>query len=162
VVPNANQPRPTPAKLTLLAVLLMGAFAASLVIAQMDTLSGLSQRADMLRTITDPIKRDEQCVKLCAKGRQLDKSLAPDARIFISDMLGKTNVSNLACYYFFRNYLFPRDVEISLGTNLFDTGSGFIGTPCDSPDVLRTNGFDLLISYSHSRLIVLTPKGAPK
>ncbi len=158
-------------KLNLVAVLLIGALAASLVIAQIGymrsmpdiSLYALNQRASELSQITDPIQRDEHCVALSAVGRQLDKALAPDARVFISGMLGQTNAANLDYYYFLRNYLFPRDVEISLGTNLIFHEGWFEGTPYDSPEELKTNGFDLLIRGDHNfELVPLTAKGMPK
>jgi len=128
------------------------------------TLPNLNQRASQLRQITDPVQRDSFCVPLSAYGRALDRALAPDARIFFSGMLGETNGSKLGYYFFFRNYLFPREVQISLGDNAVFHEWGFSGTPCDSPAELQTNGFDLLVRYGTNgfTLIPLTQKGVPK
>jgi hypothetical protein len=152
-------------------VLLVAALAVGLVAAQPgDTenrpdlsLSCLSQRADRLSQITNPIEREEYCVGLSAVGMRLDKALAPDARVFMSGMLGKTNAPKGGYYFFFRNYLFPRDVEISLNTNVVCLDEEFKGTPCDSPAKLQADGFDLLIRYDNRlELIPLTRKGLPK
>jgi hypothetical protein len=97
-------------------------------------------------------------------GRQLDKALPEDARVFFSGMVGETNGPKLGYYYFLRNYLFPRDVQISLGTNLTYGEGWFDGTPCDSPEELATNGFDLLIRYGDKgfEFIRLSQKIRPK
>lgn len=171
VASNNDRLDPVTRKLNLVAVLLVGALAASLVIAQIGytrslpniSLYSLDQRANELSQITDPIQRDERCVQLSAIGRQLDKALAPDARVFISGMLGQTNAANLDYYYFLRNYLFPRDVEISTDTNLVFHEGWFEGSPYDSPEELKADGFDLLIRGDHDfELIPLTSKGMPK
>ncbi len=155
MTPNDNEMKPAARGLTLAAVLLVGAMAAGLVIAQSRypktnpecSLSLLSERADGLSQIADPIRRDQLCIPLSALGRQLDKALPEDARVFFSGMVGETNGPKLGYYYFLRNYLFPREVQISLGTNLTYGEGWFGGTPCDSPEELTTNGFDLLIRY---------------
>ena len=149
----------------------MGILAFTLVEAQSDyaqsnpelSMSCLSQRANVLSKIADPVKRDQLCIGLSAMGRQLDKSLAPDARIFFSGMLGETNASKSGYFYFLRNYLFPRDFEISISTNVICDNQGFEGTSCDSPDELRARGFDLLIRYNDNfEFIPLSQKGLPK
>jgi hypothetical protein len=163
--------RPKLGGMNLAVLLFVGVLAVDLVIAQPDytqknpdlSLSLLNQRADFLSQITDPIQRDQNCIGLSAMGRQLDKALAPDARIFISGMLGPTNASKSGYFFFLRNYLFPRDLEISLNTNVICAPDGFEGTPCDSPAELQTNGFDLLIrSENNFDLVPLTKKGLPK
>jgi len=172
MTPADNQTDTMPKGLILAAVLLVGAMAAGLVWAQRSypethpeySLSFLNQRADFLGSITNAIQRDQYCIPLSALGRQLDKALPPDARVFFSGMVGETNGPKLGYYYFLRNYLFPRDVEISLGTNLVYHEGWFQGTPCDSPAELRTNGFDLLIRYGDKgfEFIPLSQKVAPK
>lgn len=156
----------------LIVTLLVGIFAAGLVIAQFYdaqnptsqvALSNLAQRIPVLEATTNLVKRDELCVPLSAYGRALDSALPPDARVFVTGMVG-TNCASLGYYFFLRNYLFPRDVEISLdGHATFFRENWVIGVPCDSPDVLKTNGFDLMIRYAHDQmqLIPLTQKGVP-
>ncbi|HEY1660809.1 MAG TPA: hypothetical protein VGI03_00170 [Verrucomicrobiae bacterium] len=166
MVPPNNPIDPVSKKLTLLMTILVGAMAAVLVIAQSGytrfnselSMFLLSEHADKLRQISDPIERDKYSNDYNSEARGLDKILAPDARVFCSDMLGPTNSPKLGYYFIIRNYLFPRDVEISLGTNLIYRESGFEGTPCDSPAVLRTNGFDFLINYDRQELLPLTAK----
>lgn len=152
---------------TLVTTLLVGIFAAGLVIAQFSyaqdpnsqiALSNLDQRISFLEGTTNLIQRE--ATGLSALGRQLDGVLPPDTRIFITGMVG-TNCTSLGYYYFLRNYLFPRDVEISLdGHATFYRENWVIGVPCDSPDVLRSNGFDLMIDFSnnHMQFIPLSPK----
>jgi hypothetical protein len=130
------------------------------------TLPNLNQRASGLRQISDPVERDRFCVPLSAYGRALDRALPPDVRVFLSGMIGKANGPRLGYYYFLRNYLFPRDVEISLDGKAIFHVDGFEGVPCDSPEVLRTNGFDLLLlmptNSDNIQIIPLTQKGVPK
>ena len=125
----------------------------------------LDRRVTVLRKITDPVERDFLCIRESSGVRRLDRVLSPDARVFVSGMIGETNGSIAGYYFFLRNYLFPRDVQISLGgKTIFHEEGWFEGTPCESPEELRMNGFDLLIRYrcntNKVELIVLTPKGA--
>ena len=113
------------------------------------SLANLDQLADQMEHVTNWIERDQHYgVGLAAMGRELDAAIAPDARVFVSGMLGPTNLGKGGYYYFLKNYLFPRDVEISLDGKAISGGDGFYGVPCDSPDVLRSNGFDFLIDFN--------------
>jgi hypothetical protein len=154
--------------------LLVGIFAAGLVIAQFSyaqdpasqvSLSNLSDRIPLLEGTTNLIERDKLYgIGLSALGRQLDSVLPPDTRVFLTGMIG-TNCSSLGYYYFLKNYMFPRDVEISVdGHATFYRENWIIGIPCDSPEVLKTNGFDLMIRFDNNNLqfIALTPKVMPK
>ena len=73
-------------------------------------------------------------------------------------------IAILGYYFFLRNYLFPREVEISLGDKAIFHEGWFSGTPCDSPAELQTNGFDLLLRYGPNgfALVPLTQKGVPR
>lgn len=126
-------------------------------------LSNLDQRILVLEKITNLVERDSLCIPLSAYGRALDQALPPDARIFLTGMIGEPNGS-LGYYFFLRNYLFPRDVEISLDGKAVYHDDGFSGVPCDSSAVLKTNGFDLMIQYSDNKmnLFPLTPRGVPR
>jgi hypothetical protein len=127
------------------------------------TLADLNQRVALLESVTNPIQREGYCVGLAAYGRALDSALPPDARVFITGLMG-TNCTSLGYYFFLKNYLFPRDVEISLDRNIIYTENGFIGPACDSPAVLKTSGFDLAILFNNNQmqLVPLTQKGVPK
>jgi len=129
-------------------------------------LPNLGKRAEMLSHISDPVQREQYCIGLSAYGRALDRAISPDARIFMSDVAGKENSSHIAFYYFLRNYLFPRDLEISLGKSAVLTAdSWFDGVNCDSPEVLKTNGFDLQLKFGpdgNIQIQPLTEKGMPK
>lgn len=153
--------------------LLVGIFAAVLVIAQFHyaqnpnnqlALSNLARRAQVLEQITNPVQRDELCIPLAAYGRALDEALPAHARVFLTGMLGETNSGSLGYYFFLRNYLFPHELAISLNDKAVYHSTGFSGIPCDSPSVLKSNGFDLMIRYANNnmQLIPLTPKGMPK
>jgi hypothetical protein len=128
-------------------------------------LSALNQRAAELRKIHDPIERDSHCIPLSAYGRMLDRAIDKDARIFLSGMVGKENAGRGGYLYFLRNYLFPRDVEISLGRPAVFFNEWRDGTDCDSPEMLRTNGFDLFLRFETNNnisIIPLTERGVPK
>ena len=150
-----GQPAARPVVLPYLAVtFLVGGLAVSLLSAQFTestdpnrepTLSDLSQRATLLAQVTNLIQRDSYCVPLSAYGRALDRALPKDARIFFSGMIGKDNGSRGGYYFILRNYLFPRVMDISLDGKVICHEGWFEGIPCDSPDVLRTNGYDLLL-----------------
>lgn len=149
--------------------LLTTIFAAGLVLMQdsytkdpanQTSLANLDKRVAMLRQTSDPIQRDGMCVGLSALGRQLDRALQPDARVYLTGMLGASNAPATGYYYFLRNYLFPRDVEISVGPTVFHI-DGFYGTPADSPGILKSNGFDIVLGFPNNQIQVLplTPKG---
>ncbi len=159
---------------TLLAIL-VGCFAAFLVWPQIfpgpeqenaANLPNLDKRVVALRQISDPVQRDSVCVGLSAYGRQLDMHVAKDAHVFLSGIVGKENAGRGGYYYFLRNYLFPREVEISADRKgLFTYKDGFKGVDATSIDELRTNGFDLLIKIGADNNIALQPlteKGVPK
>jgi hypothetical protein len=123
----------------------------------------LCRRIPELKVADEPIARDMICVPLAADMRALDTILQPDARVFLTGMIGKSNGSSLGYYYFMRNYLYPRDVEISLGGQAVFRDGWFEGVPCESTNILKAAGFDDMIGYTNNQmmLIPLTPKGAP-
>jgi hypothetical protein len=124
------------------------------------SLSNLNSRVPALASMSW-VDRDSYCTSLAAFARNLDLNLAPDARVFVTGMLGSTNFSRAGYYFFLKNYLFPRDVEISLDGRAVSGTDGFYGVPCDSPAVLQSKGFDLLVEVSDNEpnLIPLTKKG---
>lgn len=129
-------------------------------------LPNLDKRAAMLSQITDQVQRDQYCIGLAAYGRALDRAIPADARVFFSGIVGKENQSHLVYYYFLRNYLFPRDIEISLNKPAtMNRESFFEGVDCDSPGILKTNAFDLLLKFGPDggiQIQPLTEKGMPK
>jgi hypothetical protein len=153
-----------------LVTLLVSAMAFGLVAAQFSyasdpqnqsSLANLNQRVPFLEQITNRIERDKYCVPLSAMGRSLDAAIAPNAKVFMTGMLGPTNSGSLGYYYFFRNYLFPRHVQISLDGCATNIGEEFDGVPCDSPDILKSNGYDVVILFANGQIqqvIPLTPK----
>jgi hypothetical protein len=128
-------------------------------------LANLQKRATILSQISDPIQRDSMCIGLSAYGRQLDLHISKDARIFISGMVGQENGGHLGIYYFLRNYLFPRELDVSIDRKAIFTEHGFDGVLPNSIDELRTNNFDLLLNLETNGNISLQPlteKGVPK
>ena len=126
----------------------------------------LNRRVAMLQQSTDPVERDALCRPFAAYARRLDRILQPDARVFLSGMLGRDNASRLRVYFFLRNYLFPRAVEISLDGKAVAHESWFEGVPSDSPDEIRMKGFDVLLHTPANnfdlQILPLTRKGEPK
>jgi hypothetical protein len=125
----------------------------------------LDQRAGQLADIKDPIARDERCIPTAMMARRLNERPPADTRIFVNGVVGTSNSARETTYFFLRNYLFPRDVEISLDGKAAQTLEGFSGVPCESRDELRTNGFDVLIRFQTNNTIAvspLTPKGILK
>ncbi len=180
-MPQPKRPTPTPPVkprpewTVILVTLLMGVMAIWLAWPQVFpgpdqadqmTLPNLNRRASQLEQITNLVQRDSMCIPLSAYGRALDGALAPDARVFLSGMIGKDNGPRGGYYFFLRNYLFPRTVEISLDGKAVYHEGWFEGVPCDSPAELRTNGFDLLLlmptNSNNIEIIPLTQKGVPK
>ena len=176
-----SSPHPTPDSKGLaswperLIAILVGGFAAFLVWPQIfpgpdqanaANLPNLDKRVIALRQISDPVQRDSACVGLSAYGRQLDRHIAKDAHVFLSGIVGAENVGRGGYYYFLRNYLFPREVEISLDRKVVARPLlGFAGVDATSLDELRTNGFDLLIKIGTNdsfSLYPITEKGVPK
>jgi hypothetical protein len=131
-----------------------------------DALLALSQRAARLRQVSDPVERDRLCTPLAAYGRALDRTLAPEARVFVSGILGKENGTRIGVFYFLRNYLFPRTVEISRDGRPQFHESWFEGVPGDSPDQLRADGFDVLVRFAPDgkrlETVPLTKRGEQK
>jgi hypothetical protein len=172
---QANPAAPaSPLNVPALAItLLIGLVAAGLVMAQFHyaqdpssqiSLSNLNSRVPMLESTTNWVTRDSYCVGLSAYGRALDQALAPDARVYMSGMIGD-NGGSLGYYYFLRNYLFPRHLEISLdGKGVFVSEGIVSGIASDDPELIRSNGFDLFIRFTNNnmQLIPLTPKGELK
>ena len=152
--------------------LLVGAVAFGLIAAQfvwasdpkkVISISNLDSRVTLLESATNWVQRESYCIPFAYFARSLDARLQPDARVFVSGAVGATNMSDAGYYFYLKNYLFPRDVEISLDGKSITGRDRFYGIPCSSTNVLKANGFDLMIRLSNNKLpdvISLTPKGA--
>jgi hypothetical protein len=95
--------------------------------------------------------------------RDMDRRLPPDAKIFFSGVIGPDN--RLYPYFFARTFLFPHEMEISLDHKADYQVDGFRGLDCSSPDQLRTNGYDLMMTFNKDGSITtlpLTEKGVMK
>jgi hypothetical protein len=129
------------------------------------TLKDLEQRRlPMVLNAPDPLYREG--TGLAVYCRQLDRALPPDARVFFSGMIGKDHGSRGGYYFFLRNYLFPRDVEISLDGKAVYREGWFDGIDATSPLEAQTNGFDVWLKIGDDnnlpQPVILSPKGAPK
>ena len=150
--------------------LLVGAVAFGLIVAQFFwaqdprkqiSLLNLDARVPFLESATNWVEREKYCVPFAHFARSLDARLDPGARVFVSGIVGSTNMSQAGFYFYIKNYLFPRDVEISLDGKSITGLDGFYGIPCSSTNVLKDNGFDVMIQISNDvpHVISLTPKG---
>ena len=157
---------------SLLVTVLVSLMAIGLVMAQFQyandrgsqlSLSNLDERVPILEQATNWIQRDQLCMPLAAYGRALDAALPTNSRVYLTGMLGPTNQPALGYYYFLRNYLYPRDLEIYLGKGSF-TRAGFTGQPAESAEMLKTNGFDLALVFENNQIqiVPLTTNGIPK
>jgi hypothetical protein len=127
------------------------------------TLRQLDRRVTLLARTPDPVERDRLGSPWAASARALDRVLAPQARVFLSGIVGRDNGYRLGVYYFLRNYLFPRRVEISLDGKAVFHESWFEGVESESPEALRAQGFDVLLRLptagSELAIVPLTPGG---
>src|SRR6185312_8739483 len=86
--------------------------------------------------------------------REMDRQLPLDAKIFFCGVIG-TNKS-LYPYFFARTFLFPHEIEISIDHKADYQVDGFRGVDCFSPDQLRTNGYDLMMTFKETNGSILT------
>jgi len=108
--------------------------------------SQFQQRATMLGNETDPIKRDSMCIPLSAFGRSVDAQIPTNARVFMAGMLGPEYAGRLGYYYFLTDYLFPREVAISLGQPpVYNLAGVAQGRNPASLDELSNAGYDLVM-----------------
>jgi hypothetical protein len=127
--------------------------------------SQFQQRATVLGNETDPIKRDSMCMGLSAYGRILDAQIPTNARVFMAGMLGQKNAGGLGYFYFFTDYLFPREVAVSLWQPpTFDMAGVVQGRNPTNLDELSQAGFDLVLQLTpdgHVESKVLKPLATP-
>lgn len=122
------------------------------------TFSTLRARATWFAEQSDPAVRDAMCFSIAGVGRALDAQLAPDARVFLTNMLGPENSGRLGYYYFLTYYLFPREVAISLEPPAFAL-EGMSGRNPTSDRELAQAGFDLSLHATRDgvRQTILRP-----
>ena len=110
--------------------------------------SQLVNRADALGRETDPIRRDAMCIPLSSFSRSIDAQIPTNARIFLFDMLGPDNASNVGYYYFLKNYLYPRELAISFGKPATYGIGGMRGINPTSLEQLEKAGYDLVLKQT--------------
>ena len=105
--------------------------------------SQMTQRADALAQVPDVIRRDAMCIPLSSFCRSMEAQLPTNSRVFLLDMLGLDNNGKGGYYQFFRYYLYPREVAVSLGQPAkWETGS-LIGHNPASMEELAQAGYDV-------------------
>jgi hypothetical protein len=78
--------------------------------------------------------------------RQIDESLAPQARVFVTGALGEDNGLRLGNLFAANHYLFPRHHAISVGIPpRFQAGGWFDGRPAASDQQLLALGYDIVL-----------------
>jgi hypothetical protein len=78
--------------------------------------------------------------------RKLELALPSNARIYMDDMLGATNLGRTLMYASVAYYLFPREVATSLDQPALITRDGYVGRAAEYMEELVTNRFDVEIS----------------
>jgi hypothetical protein len=121
------------------------------------SLASKGQRAHLFRLRPNPIDREMSCLPMAAFARSLDERIKPEARIFVSGVLGTNDLRRTALYCVLRNYLFPREMEISLDGRPVQVGSGYDGVPYKTRGGLRTNGFDIIVEINPDNTVTLFP-----
>ena len=111
--------------------------------------SQLMKRANALGSESDPIRRDAMCIPLSSFCRSLDAQIPTNSSVFLLNMLGPENGGNLGYYYFINNYLYPREVGISLGKSLTFGINGYSGgrNPASAEELAQA-GYDFVLGQS--------------
>jgi len=126
--------------------------------AQYEVLS-IPQFAGKLRALagmTNMLEFDATANPFDAACRRLDLGLPPNARVYLDDMLGATNLNRAHRYQYLAYYLFPREVATSLDQPARITREGFVGRAAKSYEEMATNDFDAVVVAGAS-----TIKGRP-
>ena len=88
------------------------------------------------------------CIPLSSFCRSLDAQIPTNSSVFLLNMLGPENQGNLGYYYFINNYLYPREVAISLGKSLSFGIKGYSGRNPASKEELAQAGYDFALGQS--------------
>lgn len=79
---------------------------------------------------------------------QYDQALAPNAKVFASGLTGRTNGQRLGLLFFAVYYLFPRQVDVSVGRPPRLTVEGWIdATESYSDEDLAARGYDVCLKF---------------
>jgi hypothetical protein len=113
-------------------------------------------RGQQLAAISNIWERDGRFAEGYGTGRRCDLILPKDARVFMTDMTGPTNLNRLGYYYWATYYLFPREIGTSLDHITQFTKDGFPGRTSESDQEILTNGFDVRIDCISNRAILST------
>ncbi len=121
------------------------------------TLPYLFKRADVLQGITNCVQRDSLCIPLSAYCRNVAEQLPQGAKVFMLGMLGAKNGSKLGYYYFMANYLFPREVGISVDRPVSFEGDYYEGRDPTNMDELVSAGYNFAFDFDNENHISVVP-----
>lgn len=110
------------------------------------SLSQFALKTHQLAGITNIVDFDVRSNPFDGACRRLDLGLPPEARVYMGDMLGATNLNRTLMYAAVAYYLFPRDIETSLDRPALITRDGYVGRAAEYTEELVTNGFDVELS----------------
>jgi hypothetical protein len=104
-------------------------------------------RGKQLAEIHDIVKRDQIVVQVAGLCRYVDLVLPPNARVFLSDMTGPTNVNRLMYYYYVTYYLFPREIGVSVDQPTRMVRDYLAGRTAESDQEILNNGYDAVVDF---------------
>ncbi|OVE76349.1 hypothetical protein BVX97_01325 [bacterium E08(2017)] len=118
----------------------------------------LHQRLNGLKKVRGPLDKDANCIPLSAMCRSMSLSLPNDAKVFLPNMLGRSNARKLGYYYFMTYYMFPRDVHISLNDDTDYVGVGYWidNEEAPSEQQLAEKGYHVSVLFADNGQV--TPK----
>ena len=105
-------------------------------------------RGRQLAKISDISERDNKISSASGADRHIDLVLPKDARIFMTDMTGPTNLSRMGYYYWATYHFFPREIGTSLDHITRLTKDGFLGKTSESDQEILSNGFDVRMNIT--------------
>ncbi|HTL59273.1 MAG TPA: hypothetical protein VL361_26610 [Candidatus Limnocylindrales bacterium] len=108
--------------------------------------SDLAVKRQRLIGFTNLIDFETAANPFDAACRKLDLALPLDARIYMDDMAGATNLDRALFYPYVAYYLFPREIATSLDRPALITRDGYVGRAAVYAQELLTNGFDVELS----------------
>jgi hypothetical protein len=109
-------------------------------------------RKYLLLLPADPVRRDFMATKSSGNFRRLELMIAPEAKLFASGVIGPENGARLGNFFWAIYYLFPRQVDASLGAPPRFTSGGWLeGVDCGSSQELFNRGYDIQLDYGVGR-----------
>jgi hypothetical protein len=131
---------------------------------RLQTFSKLCQIATLLGRQPDPVQRENLAQGVGDGSRasyhEINARLPADARLFLVNMLGRENFSQIGYYRYLAYYLFPREVAISLGEPPVHNLDRVVGRNPSSGAAVRQAGYDFVAGFEPSQGgLFVTPLG---